>query len=161
MGCDTASTFSALCKAKPLKLMTKIIRYIEAFSMYCASGRKISYDALPTCNDALKLHISRTNHQAYIWQQRLMAQQEQLDPINHGWMHNDKENCLTLKWMKCKPAPNEVRILIPNFYTQMLFNHEQRLNIVLSFIFELPSIFFTFFFVIDIGIDAVRMQKMM
>ena len=155
MGCDTASTFSAQCKAKPLKLMTKILRYIEAFSMYCASGRKISCDALPTCNDALKLHISRTNHQAYIWQQRLMAQQEQLDPINHGWLHNDKENCLTLKWMKCKPAPNEVRILIPNFYTQMLFNHEQRLNIVLSFIFELPSIFFTFFFVIDIGIDAV------
>ena len=79
--------------------MTKILRYNEAFSMHCESGRKISCDALPTCNDALKLHISRTNYQAYIWQQRLMAQQEQLDPINHGWMHNDKENCLTLKWM--------------------------------------------------------------
>ena len=49
-----------------------------------------------------------------------MAQQEQLDPINHGWMHDDEENCLTIKSMKCKPAPDEVRMLIPNFYTQVL-----------------------------------------
>ena len=98
---DTVSTFSSWGKAKPLKLMTKILRYIEAFSMfgreitlhdslvntlemfvghtygwkendvdniryhmYCKSGGKISCDALPPCNDALKLHISRANYQA-------------------------------------------------------------------------------------------------
>ena len=80
--------------------------------MYWKSGGKISCDALPPCNDALKLHISRGNYQDYIWRQSLVAQQEQLDPINH-------ENCLTVKSMKCKPAPDEVRMLIPNFYTQV------------------------------------------
>ena len=24
---------------------------------------------------------------------------------NHGWMHDDKENCLNVKWTKSKPAP--------------------------------------------------------
>ena len=75
-----------------------------------------------------------------------MAQQEQLVHIKHGWTNDYEENCLTVKCMKCKPAPDDVRMLILNFYTQMLFNLMQTLNIVLSFIFELPSIFFTFFY---------------
>ena len=29
-----------------------------------------------------------------------MTQQERLDPVNHGWMHDGEENCLTVKWMK-------------------------------------------------------------
>ena len=58
-------------------------------------------------------------------------------------MHDDEENRLTVKWMKCKSATEEVRMLIHNFYTQMLFNHVQALNIILSFICELPLIFFT------------------
>ena len=58
-----------------------------------------------------------------------MAQQEHLDPINDGKMLDDEEKCLTVKWMKYKPAPNEV-----------LFNH---------------IIFFTLFFIIDIGIDGM------
>ena len=80
--------------------------------MDCKSDWKISGDALPPCNDALTLHISRTNYQAYISRQSLVAEQEQLDPINHGKMLDDEEKCLTVKWMKYKPAPNEV-----------LFNH--------------------------------------
>ena len=36
-------------------------------------------------------------------------------------MHDDEENCLTVKWMTCRPAPDKVRMLIPNFYTEMLF----------------------------------------
>ena len=123
--------------------------------MYFKSGGKISCDALPPCNDALKLHISRANYQAYTWRQGVMAQQEQLDPVNHVCMHDDKENCLTVKWMKCRSTPDEGRMLIPNFYNQMFFNHLQTLNIILSFICELPLIFFTLFFIIDIGIDGV------
>ena len=73
-----------------------------------------------------------------------MAQQEHLDPINDGKMLDDEEKCLTVKWMKYKPAPNEV-----------LFNHMQTSNITLSFIFKLPLIFFTLFFIIDIGIDGM------
>ena len=84
-----------------------------------------------------------------------MAQQEQLDPVNHVCMHDDKENCLTVKWMKFRSTPDEGRMLIPNFYNQMFFNHVQTLNIILSFICELPLIFFTLFFIIDIGIDGV------
>ena len=64
------------------------------YHMYCKIG------TLTPCNDALKLHISKANYQAYIWRQSLVAQQEQLDLINHGWMHDDKENCLTLRWIK-------------------------------------------------------------
>ena len=81
-----------------------------------------------------------------------MAQEQQLDPLNHGWMHDSKENCLTVKWMKWKPAPDEV---IPTFYTQMLFNQVHTLNIILSFICEFLLIFFTLFFIRDIGIDGV------
>ena len=150
--CGTVSTFSGRVEAKPLKLMIKGLRYIEAFSMfdkeitlpdamvntlevfvchiygwkgndvdnvrcrmYFKSGGKISCDALPPCNDALKLHSSRANYQTYIWRQSLVAQQKQLDRINHGWMHDDEEDCLTVEWMKCKPAPDGVRMLIPNF----------------------------------------------
>ena len=105
-----------------------------------------------------ELLISRANYQAYIWRQNLMAQQEQLDPVNHGWMHDGEENCLTVKWMKWKPAPDEV---IPTFYTEMLFNQVHTLNIVLSFICEFLLIFFTLFFIRDIGIDGVWMQKPM
>ena len=82
----------------------------------------------------LKLHISGANYQAYIWRQSLVAQQEQLAPFNHGWRHIDEESCLTVKWIKCKPATDELSMLIPNFYTQMLFNHVQKLNIILNFI---------------------------
>ena len=38
-GCDNVSTFSGRGKAKPLKLMTKSLRYIEAFSMF---GKEIT-----------------------------------------------------------------------------------------------------------------------
>ena len=75
-----------------------------------------------------------------------MAQQEQFNAINHGWMQDDKENCLTVKWMKWKPAPNEARVLISNFYIQMFSNHVQILNVILSFICELPLILFILFF---------------
>ena len=99
-----------------------------------------------------ELHLSRANYQAYIWRQNLVAQQKQFDPINHDWMHNDEENCLTVKWMKCKPAPDEV---IPTCYTQMLFNQVQILSIILNFICELLLILFTLFLIRDIGIDGV------
>ena len=85
------------------------------YRMYCKSAGKVSCDTLPPTNDAL--HISRANYEAYICWQSLVVQQEQLDTIYHGSMHNGKENCLTLKLMECKPAPNEVRKLIPYFYT--------------------------------------------
>ena len=65
----------------------------------------------------LMMLYTRANYQAYICWHSLVAQKEQLDTIYHDWMHDDKENCLTLKLMKCKPTPNEVRKLIPNFYT--------------------------------------------
>ena len=85
------------------------------YRMYCKSGGKVSCDTLPPTNDAL--HISRANYQTYICWHSLVAQQEQLDTIYHNWMHDGKENCFTLKLMKCKPTPNEVKKLIPNFYT--------------------------------------------
>ena len=85
------------------------------YCMYCKSGGKVSCDTLPPTNNAL--HISRANYQTYICWQSLVAQQEQLDTIYHGWMHDGKENCFTLKLMKCKPAPNKVKKLIPKFYT--------------------------------------------
>ena len=103
-----------------------------------------------------ELLISRANYQAYIWRQNLMAQQEQLDPVNHGWMHDGEENCLTVKWMKWKPAPDEV---IPTFYTEMLFNQVHTLNIILSFICEILLIFFTLFFITDIVIVACECKN--
>ena len=146
-GCDTISAFTGRGKTKPLKLMVKDERYVEAFAllgkeiqlteslvatlekfvchmygwkgheslneirycMYCQSGGKISCEQLPPCNDVLELHMMRANYQAYIWRQSLGPQQTEVD---HGWLRDEESNCLDIKWMRCNPAPDEVRFIV-------------------------------------------------
>ena len=43
---------------------------------------------LPTL-DALKQHILRVNIQARVWSQAHVAQQELLDPLNHGYYKDE------------------------------------------------------------------------
>ena len=79
-----------------------------SYRMYCQSRGKIPCESLPPCNDIVELHMMRANYQAHIWRQSLIAEQTQLDPLNHGWTRNEHDNNLEVKWMRCNPAPDEV-----------------------------------------------------
>ena len=55
MVCDTVSAFSGRGKAKPLKLKTESLRYIEAFSMF---GKEITLpDSLVSTLEMLVCHM--------------------------------------------------------------------------------------------------------
>ena len=55
------------------------------YRMYCQSGGKIACEKLPPCKNVLQLHILRSNYQAFIWRESLLAQQTESDPLQNGW----------------------------------------------------------------------------
>ena len=79
------------------------------YRMYCQSAGKIACDHLPPCSDALDLHIMRANYQAKIWRESLLQCQSDMDPLENGWTLDD-DGEFSIKWMRCNPAPDEVRI---------------------------------------------------
>ena len=132
-GCNTVSAFDGQGKIKPLMLMMKSEDYVEMFEsfgsgiemddslinwlnsirywMYCPSGAKIACEKLPPCEDVLQLHVLRSNYQAFILQQILLAQQAKNDPLQNGWCL-DEEGCFDIKWMACSSALDEVAAFI-------------------------------------------------
>ena len=46
---------------------------------------KSSIDALPPTQDALSLHVSRSNYQAFIWNTALINEIQLPSPDGHGW----------------------------------------------------------------------------
>ena len=72
---------------------------------------KDSLQKTPPCEDVLQLHILRANHQVFIWQQSLLAQQAKNHPLQHGWCL-DEEHCFDIKWMTCTLVPDEVTAFI-------------------------------------------------
>ena len=81
------------------------------YRMYCQSAGKIACENLPPCNDTLDLHVMRANYQARIWRESLLQHQNEVDPLEHGWTLDD-DGLFSIKWMRCNPAPEEVRINI-------------------------------------------------
>ena len=76
------------------------------YFLYCQKGGKVSCDTLPPCSNVLDQHIARSNYQSQIWRKATTSLISVSNPINHGWyMNND---LLDIKWMTCKPAPEEV-----------------------------------------------------
>ena len=49
----------------------------------------------------------RANYQAFIWRQRLLAQQSEENPLQNGWVL-DEVGSFDIEWMRCSPAPYEV-----------------------------------------------------
>ena len=81
------------------------------YRMYCQSAGKIACDHLPPCSDAFDLHIMRANYQAKIWREResLLQYQIDMDPLENGRSLDDDRG-FSIKWMRCNPGPDEVRI---------------------------------------------------
>ena len=81
------------------------------YQKYCQRGAKIACKKLPPSGDVLQLHILRANYQVFIWQQSLLAQQTENDPLQNGWSL-DEEGCFNIKWMTCNPVLDEVTAFI-------------------------------------------------
>ena len=77
--------------------------------LYCKNAGKIACDQLPTCTDALELHLMRANYQARIWRESLLQIQSDMDPLENGWTL-DNDGGFAIKWMRCNPALDEVRL---------------------------------------------------
>ena len=78
------------------------------YHIYCQKGGKVTCEALPPCSNVLKQHIRRVNYQARIWRLCFETDVEQGNPAEHGW--NIDDNGLSIAWMTCNPAPEEVYV---------------------------------------------------
>ena len=79
------------------------------YKLHCKNAGKIPCDQVPPCTDALELHLMRANYQARILRESLLQIQSGMDPIENGWTLDD-DGGFSIKWMRCNPAPDEVRL---------------------------------------------------
>ena len=54
-------------------------------------------------------HLMGANYQARIWRESLLQIQSDMDPLENGWTLDD-DGGFSIKWMRCNPAPDEVRL---------------------------------------------------
>ena len=76
------------------------------YNIYCHRNGRISFAMLPPCLNVLKQHIIRVNYQRLIWRKCLDNFMVLNQPWESGWYINEKK--LDVKWMTCKPVPDEV-----------------------------------------------------
>ena len=76
------------------------------YNIYCHQNGGISFAMLPPCLNVLKQHIIRVNYQTLIWRKCLDNFMVLNQPWESGWYINEKK--LDVKWMTCKPVPDEV-----------------------------------------------------
>lgn len=72
---------------------------------------KSSEECLPPNEDALKLHISRCNYQAYIWRHALDQNIDAPSFLEHGW-DEDKDGNVKIKWLSGPPAPESLLVFV-------------------------------------------------
>ena len=65
---------------------------------------------LPPTEDELRQHIKRANYQAFVWKRALDVNPNIPSPVGNGWCLT--ENCLEVKWMENRPAPDAVLELV-------------------------------------------------
>ena len=92
---------------KPMKGID-LLRYL----LYCEKGGKVDPDALPPCKATLSLHINRANYQAAIWRRATMSLPVIPPPSNHGWIIDNDTDVISVRWLKTKPAPEEILDLL-------------------------------------------------
>lgn len=78
------------------------------YQFFCT--RNPQSHSLPPCQDALIKHTQRSNYQAAVWRNALVAEIELPSPENHGWQITD--NNISIDWMSLPPAPEALLDLI-------------------------------------------------
>ncbi|MCH2406132.1 MAG: hypothetical protein MK200_08070 [Nitrosopumilus sp.] len=81
------------------------------YKMYCSRKAELSCELLPPCFSSLNQHILRANYQTKIWRSSLIPNPAVPSPEGHGWYLNEN-NELAIKWMDCRPAPDEILELV-------------------------------------------------
>ena len=79
------------------------------YKLCCKNAGKIGCDQLPSCTDALELHLMRADYQVRIWRESLLQIQSDMDPLENAWTLDD-DGEFSIKWMKCNLAPDKVRL---------------------------------------------------
>lgn len=88
----------------------------------CSKKGKCDIDKLLPCKSSL-VHCSRTNYQCCVWRLSLEACPNIWSPHKNGWTIDD--NGISIKWMSCKPAPEEVM-----FYFAVIFLNIHLLKVI-------------------------------
>ena len=57
--------------------------------MFCQ--KKQNSESLPPTSDSLHFHIERFRNQAHVWRRALVATQDLLSPVGHGWKSYDDQ----------------------------------------------------------------------
>eukprot|EP00794_Sanderia_malayensis_P001475 gene1475-1633_t len=81
------------------------------YKIYCSKDGKAGGELLPPCQNSLRQHCLRANYQAYIWRQALTPSIDIAPPEQNGWQIME-DGLLAIRWMTCKPAPEEVLELL-------------------------------------------------
>ena len=80
------------------------------YKIYCSKDGKADGELLPPCQNSLRQHCLRANYQAHVWRQALIPCTNIGPPEHNGWEMTD--GLLAVRWMTCKPAPEEVLELL-------------------------------------------------
>lgn len=90
---------SFVCKlyGRPKLSSVNECRYV----MFCA--KQSQSQSLPPCQDALHKHTLRSNYQAAIWRNALVAIPDIPSPGDHRWKLEG--DLITIDWMTLPPAP--------------------------------------------------------
>ena len=87
------------------------------YRVYCFKKGYIDREQLPPYYSALYQHTLRADYQSKIWKMYDEAKCSLPTPESSGWKLEN--GTLTIIWMTCSPAPEEVS----NFYSNFLIIH--------------------------------------
>ena len=82
------------------------------YKIHCAKGRKVEPEALPQYESSLRLHVTRANYQAAIWERAIAPLPVILSPGGHGWEVDNISNVVKFVWLGSEPAPEEMLELL-------------------------------------------------
>ena len=99
------------------------------YKIFCSKRGKFDGEKLPPCRSSLYQHCLRANYQCSVWRLSLEAQPTIPSPQNYGWIIDD--DGINIKWMDCKPAPEEVFIQISFIIMSILVFRSSHLHCVL------------------------------
>ncbi|KAK3751112.1 hypothetical protein QZH41_016239, partial [Actinostola sp. cb2023] len=80
------------------------------YRLFCARKGNLESSQLPPCEDTLRKHCDRSNHQAAIWRRSLQGCPHIPSPVGSGWILEDGK--LAIDWMSGEPAPKAVLELL-------------------------------------------------
>ena len=78
--------------------------------MHCSKRGKVQTQMLPPCRSELIQHWKRANYQYRVWCLRLENDPtyEPIDEDRWCFVNEGNNDVISIKWMDCKPAPDEV-----------------------------------------------------